>query len=59
MSKEAKKKAEEGEDADQEELKLGQGSANRSRSTVDSDPVPKTDEICRNQSSYSNHHSTP
>ena len=26
MSKEAKKKAEEGEDADQEELKLGQGS---------------------------------
>ena len=58
-SREAKRKAEEGEDADQEEQELGQGSANRSKNTVGSDLVPKIDEICRNQKSHSNHHSTP
>ena len=58
-SREAKRKAEEGEDADQEEQELGQGCANRSKNTVGSDLVPEIDEICRNQSSYSNHHSTP
>ena len=58
-SREAKKKAEEGEDAGQEEQELGQGSANRSKNTVGSDLVPMIDEICRNQNSYSSRHSTP
>ena len=58
-SREAKTKAEGGEDADREEEELGQGSANRSKNTVGSDLVPMIDEICRNQNSYSSRHSTP